>query len=71
MANNAFLERLRDYVDRKVNDKLAKNSTIETQVSTTLNGYRAQGIRQMLKYQTTESSSSYTMGSTDDPIVSP
>ena len=66
-----FIERVRDYVDRKINDKLAKNSSIENQVSTTLNGYRAQGVHQMMKYQTTPPSSAYTIGSTDDPIVSP
>ena len=67
---NVFLERLRDYIDKKIAANFAKNNEIATVQNTTLNGYRAMGLHQLLKYQTTKPSSSYTMGSTEDPIVS-
>ena len=68
---NVFLERLRDYVDKKITASIAKNNTINNSIDTTLNGYRSMGLHQLLKYQTTPSDSSYTIGSTEDPVVGP
>lgn len=65
-----LVERIKDYIDRRVDSLLAQNNTIDNVVSTTLNGYRGLGVHQFMQYQTTSSENNYTVGSSGPPIVS-
>ena len=67
---DTFVERLRDYVERRISANLAKNNEIENVENTTINGYRALGIQQFLRYSNREDIADYTIGSYNAPMVS-
>jgi len=67
---DTFVERLRDYVERRISANLAKNNEIATVENTTLNGYRALGRQQFLRYSNDEDIADYTIGSYNVPMVS-
>jgi len=66
---DVFVERLRDYVERRISANMAKNNEIANVQNTTINGYRALGAQQFLRYSNREDSD-YTIGSYNSPIVS-
>jgi len=67
---NNFVGSLKDYIDRKLVELLAKNNTIDNTINTTLNGYRGMGVHQLMMYGSDGSDSSYTIGSSGSPTVS-
>jgi len=66
---DTFVERLRDYIERRISANLAKNNEIANVQNTTINGYRALGSQQFLRYSAREDTD-YTIGSYNNPVVS-
>lgn len=65
-----LVERIKDYIERRIDIKQAQNNTIDNIVSTTLYGYRGLAVHQFMQYQTTSSANNYTVGSLNPPVVS-
>jgi len=66
---DVFIERLRDYIERRISAQFAKNNEISDVQNTTINGYRALGIHQFLRYSGGEDVD-YTIGSYNAPVAS-